>query len=140
MARKSTLDMLACVDLFEGLSRKELREIEKYAREVKFPAGSTIVTQGETGVGFHMILTGRAKILVNGRVRDSIGAGKFFGELSLIDRGPRTATVKADTAVTTLSIASWQFLPMVEKNPSIARKILIELAQRLREERFSHTH
>src|ERR1051326_2023329 len=124
MARKSTLDMLACVDLFEGLSRKELREIEKYAREVKFPAGSTIVTQGETGVGFHMILTGRAKILVNGRVRDSIGAGKFFGELSLIDRGPRTATVKADTAVTTLSIASWQFLPMVEKNASIARKML----------------
>ena len=140
MARKTTLDMLACVDLFDGLSRKELLQIEKFARRVDFPAGATIVTQGEQGVAFHMIIKGKAKVLVNGRTRDTIGPGKFFGELSLIDRGTRTATVKADTAVSTLSVASWQFMPLVEKNPAIARKILIELARRLREERFSHTH
>jgi len=140
MARKSTLEMLSCVDLFDGLSRKELQQIEKHARHVEFPAGATIVTQGEAGVGFHMIVRGKAKVLVNGRTRDTIGPGGFFGELSLIDRGPRTATVRADTAVSTLSIASWQFMPIIEKNPSIARKILIELAQRLREERNSHTH
>ena len=140
MARKSTLEMLACVDLFDGLSRKELQQVERMGRTVEFPAGATIVTQGDEGVGFHMILSGRARILVNGRTRDTIGAGKFFGELSLIDRGRRTATVKADTAVRTLSLASWQFMPLIEKNPSIARKILLELTRRLREERSSHTH
>ena len=140
MARKSPLEMLACVTLFEGLSRKELLAIEKQAHEVEFPAGATIVTQGDEGVGFHMILSGRAKVIVNGRTRDTLGAGKYFGELSVIDRGPRTATVKAETAVRTLSLTSWQFMPIVEKNPSIARKILLELAGRLREERRDPTH
>jgi CRP/FNR family transcriptional regulator, cyclic AMP receptor protein len=140
MARKTPIEMLSCVDLFEGLSRKELLAIERNARHVEFPAGATIVTQGEEGVGFHMILSGRAKIVVNGRTRDVIGPGKFFGELSLIDRGRRTATVKAETAVSTLSLASWQFMPLIEKNPSIARKILLELTRRLREERDLYTH
>jgi CRP-like cAMP-binding protein len=140
MAGKSPLEMLAGVDLFEGLSRKELVQIEKSARQVDFPAGTTVVTQGEEGLGFHMIISGRAKVIVNGRSRDTLGPGKFFGELSIIDRGPRTATVKAETQVTTMSIASWQFLPILEKNPSIARKILLVLARRLREERSSHTH
>ena len=140
MARKSPLEMLACVDLFEGLSLRELRQVEKYARQVDFPAGATIVTQGEDGVGFHMIVKGKAKVIVNGRTRDTIGPGGFFGELSLLDRGPRTATVRADTPVSTMSITSWQFMPMIEKNPSIARKILLELVRRLREERDSHTH
>src|SRR5439155_7619892 len=140
MARKSTLEMLSCVDLYEGLSRKELQEIEKSAREVNFPEGAKIVTQGNEGIGFHMVIKGRARVIVNGRKRDTIGPGGFFGELSLIDRGPRTATVTAETAVTTLSVAQWQFLPMIEKNPSIARKILLELTKRLRHERSSHTH
>jgi CRP/FNR family cyclic AMP-dependent transcriptional regulator len=140
MARKSPVDMLAAVGLFEGLSKKELNTISKTGRHVEFPAGSVIVKEGEEGIGFHLILTGKAKVSVRGRSRTSLGPGKFFGELSLIDRGPRTATVKAETDVTTLSLLSWEFLPLVEKTPSIARKLLLEMCRRLREADKSHTH
>jgi CRP/FNR family transcriptional regulator, cyclic AMP receptor protein len=140
MARKTPVEMLGKVSLFEGLSRKELRLIETKAREVHFPAGSTIVTQGDEGVGFHMIISGRAKVIVNGRTRDTLGAGKSFGELSVIDRGPRTATVVAETDVTTMSLTSWQFMPILDRNPSIARKIVLELTRRLRDERDHYSH
>jgi len=140
MSRKSAVQMLGSVGLFEGLSAKELNQISKAGREVQFPAGSTIVKEGEEGVGFHLILSGRAKVTIKGRSRTTLGPGKFFGELSLIDRGPRTATVVAETAVKTLSLVSWEFLPLVEQTPSIARKLLIEMCRRLREADHSHTH
>lgn len=141
MAKKSAAQMLGSVGLFEGLSSKELSQISKSAREVDFEAGSVIVKEGEEGVGFHLILSGRAKVTVGGRSRTTLGPGKFFGELSLIDRGPRTATVTAETGVRTLSLVSWEFLPLVEKTPSIARKLLVEMCRRLREaDAKSHTH
>jgi CRP-like cAMP-binding protein len=133
--------MLGSVGLFEGLSNKELSQISKASRTVEFPTGSVIVKEGEEGVGFHLILSGRAKVAVKGRTRTTLGPGKFFGELSLIDRGPRTATVTADTNVKTLSLVSWEFLPLVEKTPSIARKLLLEMCRRLREaDAGAHTH
>jgi len=141
MARKSPAQMLGSVGLFEGLSRRELAQIERMSRRVEFPAGSTIVKEGEEGVGFHLILAGRAKVSIKGRARSILGPGKFFGELSLIDRGMRTATVTAETTVSTLSLVSWEFLPLLEKTPSINRKILVEMCRRLREaDRQSHTH
>ena len=139
MARKNALDMLATVSLFEGLSRRELTAIERMGHEVEFPAGEKIVTENEEGIGFHLILSGRAKVTVAGRARTTLGPGKFFGELSLIDRGPRTATVTAETVVKTLSLVSWDFLPLLDKNPMISRKIMVELCRRLRTER-SFTH
>jgi CRP/FNR family transcriptional regulator, cyclic AMP receptor protein len=141
MARKKTpAQMLGEVGLFEGLSNKELNQIYKASRRVVFPEGSVIVKEGEEGVGFHLITEGRAKVTVKGRARTTLGPGKFFGELSLIDRGPRTATVTAESDVTTLSLVSWEFLPLVEKTPSIARKLLFEMCRRLREADRSHTH
>jgi len=140
MARKSPVQMLAGVGLFEGLSKKELSQVSGTGRRVEFPAGTVIVKEGDDGVGFHLILTGKAKVTVKGRTRSTLGPGKFFGELSLIDRGPRTATVTAETDVTTLSLLSWEFLPLVEKTPSIARKLLLEMCRRLREADKSHTH
>jgi CRP/FNR family transcriptional regulator, cyclic AMP receptor protein len=140
MARKSPIEMLGEVGLFEGLSKKELNQISKAGRRVEFPKDSVIVKEGEEGVGFHLIVTGKAKVTVRGRSRTTLGPGAFFGELSLIDRGPRTATVTAATDVTTLSLVSWEFLPLVEKTPSIARKLLLEMCRRLREADKSHTH
>jgi CRP/FNR family transcriptional regulator, cyclic AMP receptor protein len=141
MARKKTpAQMLGEVGLFEGLSNKELKQIYQASREVVFPQGSIIVKEGEEGVGFHLIVAGKAKVTLKGRARTMLGPGKFFGELSLIDRGPRTATVTAETDVTTLSLVSWEFLPLVEKTPSIARKLLLEMCRRLREADKSHTH
>lgn len=139
-SKKSPVQMLGSVGLFEGLSKKELSQISKAARQVEFEAGSAIVKEGEEGVGFHLILSGRAKVTVRGRARKTLGAGKFFGELSLLDRGPRTATVIAETTVRTLSLVSWEFLPLIDKSPSIARKLLVEMCRRLRESEEADTH
>jgi CRP/FNR family transcriptional regulator, cyclic AMP receptor protein len=137
---KTSLQLLGSVGLFEGLSQKELTQVHRQAREGEFSAGDVIVTEGETGVGFHLILSGRAKVLAGKRTIATLGPGDFFGELSLIDRGPRTATVVANTPLKTLSLVSWEFLPMLDRNPSIARKLLIAITGRLRNERKSHTH
>ncbi len=140
MARKSLKELLGSVSLFDGLSTRELAQIEKLGKEVEFPKGKTIVTEGEDGVGFHLILEGKANVIVGGRKRSTMGAGEWFGELSLIDRGPRTATVTTDTPVRTFSLLSWEFLPLLDKNPKITRKIMIEMCRRIRAERLDHTH
>lgn len=132
MGTKDPLAMLGSVSLFEGLSKKELGAILRQSKGITFPAGKTIVKEGESGVGFHLIVEGTAKVSVRGRTRATLRRGDFFGELSLIDRGRRTATVKAETPVRTLSLASWEFLPLLDKNPPIARKILVEVCRRLR--------
>ena len=137
---KDSLEMLGSVGLFEGLSKKELAQIHRQARIGEFPAGDVVVNEGETGVGFHLILSGRAKVLSGKRTISTLGPGDFFGELSLIDRGPRTATVVAQTPLKTLSLVSWEFMPLLDRNPPIMRKLLVEVTRRLRNERKSHTH
>ncbi|MFY9585928.1 MAG: cyclic nucleotide-binding domain-containing protein [Actinomycetota bacterium] len=139
MPRKSLTELLGSVSLFEGLSTRELAQIEKLGKEVEFPKNKTIVTEGEDGVGFHLILEGKAKVIADGRKRSTMGPGEWFGELSLIDRGPRTATVTTETPVRTFSLLSWEFLPLLDKNTKIARKIMIEMCRRIRLER-SFTH
>jgi CRP/FNR family cyclic AMP-dependent transcriptional regulator len=138
---RDPLDLLAKVGLFDGLARKELQTVYRSAKAVHFPAGRTIVMEGATGVGFHMITSGKAKVTVKGRTRATLGPGDYFGEMSLIDRGPRSATVVATTEVDTLSLASWSFLTILDKNPTISRKLLIELSRRLRSlEKSVHSH
>lgn len=137
---KTSLQMLGSVGLFEGLSKKELSQIHRQAREGEFMPDEVIVNEGEPGVGFHLIISGRAKVLAGKKNIANLGPGDFFGELSLIDRGPRTATVVAQTKLKTLSLVSWEFMPLLDRNPAMARKILIEVTHRLRNERKSHTH
>jgi CRP/FNR family transcriptional regulator, cyclic AMP receptor protein len=132
--------LLRSVPLFEGLSQKELQAVIRSAKQVEYAPDRDIVTEGATGVGFHLILEGKASVLVGGRTRAKLGPGDFFGEMSLIDGGPRSATVRADTDVRTLSLASWEFTPLLDANPSIARKLLVELSRRLRTVERSLTH
>jgi CRP/FNR family cyclic AMP-dependent transcriptional regulator len=131
--RKSKLELLASVPLFQDLSKRELSAILKSAREVQHPAGSAVLEEGTDGVGFHLILEGKATVVIGGRTRAELGPGSYFGEMSLIDGLPRTATVTPVTPMKTLTIASWDFAPMIDQNPSIARKLLVEMSRRLRE-------
>ncbi|MCA1840507.1 MAG: cyclic nucleotide-binding domain-containing protein [Actinomycetota bacterium] len=129
---REDIDLLASVALFEGLSKRELRAIARVAKQVHFPAGHDIVVEGETAAGFHLIAKGKATIVVGGRKRNQLGSGDYFGEISLIDGGPRSATVVAETDVTTLAISAWQFKPLLVQYPSMMKKMLIELCARLR--------
>jgi CRP-like cAMP-binding protein len=124
--------LLDRVDLFAGLGGDPMRAIADRAIEVEFPAERTIARQGEIGTGFFLIVRGRAKVVHDGQVIARLGPGEFFGELSLIDRMPRIASVVAEEPTTCLAIASWDFDQLLEEQPSMAIAILRTVARRLR--------
>jgi CRP/FNR family cyclic AMP-dependent transcriptional regulator len=138
--KRDLLQMLKSVPLFEGLTNKELEAVLRVGKEVTHEAGEALVEQGKRGVGFHLITHGKARVLVRGRTQAHLKPGDYFGEMSLLDGQPRSATVKAETDVQTLSLASWDFLPLIDRHPSISRKLLLEMSRRLREAEDSITH
>jgi CRP-like cAMP-binding protein len=130
--KESAVELLGGVDLFQGLSKKELRAIAAMAKEMQFDEGQRVVTEGEEGGRFHLILDGKAKVTVGGRTKNALGPGDYFGEISLIDGGPRSATVTAETPLRTLALAEWNFRPLLKEMPTIAPKLLVEMCRRLR--------
>lgn len=140
MAKHNPVQMLAGVPIFEGLSKKDLSQIAGAAKQVTHRPGSVLAREGQSGVGFFMILEGTAGVQVGERQRRKLGSGDFFGEISLLDGGPRTATVTAETEVTTLGLTPWDFKRLVEGNPAIASKMLKVMAQRLRSSSKDPTH
>jgi CRP-like cAMP-binding protein len=140
MSKKDILAMLGRVPLFEGFSKRELEAVYGSAKVTEFSPGRPVVEEGATGVGFHLVLEGEAAVTVGGRKRAVLRSGDYFGEMSLIDGGPRSATVRADTRVRTLGLTSWAFLPLIDEHPSMARKMLVEISRRLRNVEKSLQH
>ena len=140
MTKTESAKLLSQVPLFSGLSKKELSQIARAAKEVIHRPGSTLAKEGQSGVGFFLILDGTAGVRVGDRSRSKLGTGDFFGEISLLDGGPRTATVTAETEVTTLGLTPWDFKRLIETSPSIASKMLKVMAQRLRSSSKDLTH
>jgi CRP/FNR family transcriptional regulator len=120
------------VPLFAGLSDRDLNSIAQSFKERTFNAGDTIATEGKGGVGFFVIAEGEVTYTVNNRETGRGGPGEYFGEIALLDDGPRSATVTAATDVTAYGLTSWEFRPFVESNASIAWELLQVLAKRLR--------
>ena len=100
--------------------------------EFTLAPGETIASEGQRGIGFFLIESGQAKVTVGGEERGALGAGDYFGEIALIDDGPRSATVTADSELRCWGLTSWEFKPIVETNAEIAWKLLEALAKRLR--------
>jgi CRP-like cAMP-binding protein len=117
-------DLLKQVPLFSDLERKELEEIASAMKQRIFSAGQSIAVEGEQGVGFFVIEDGQAKVTVGGDERRTLGPGDYFGEVALISKGARTATVTAETELKTYGMTFWDFRPLVEESPSIAWKLL----------------
>jgi CRP-like cAMP-binding protein len=126
------IDLLRRVDLFEDMSNRQLGRLAKSFRESRFAAGETIAAEGTRGVGFFVIGEGMVRYSVGGEDRGLGGPGDYFGEIALIDDGPRTATVTADTDVTAYGLVSWEFQPLVEENAAMAWELLQGMAKRLR--------
>ena len=97
VSRKQQIEMLRRVPLFSDLTRRKLDQLARTGRVVDHAKGRVVVTEGEKGVGFHLILDGVARIIKGDRTVAKLGAGKWFGEVSMIDGGPRTATVTTAT-------------------------------------------
>jgi len=126
------LATLRAVPLFSSLSDKDLKAILEISKEVSMDAGHTIVEQDGSAVGFHLILEGEADIEISGRHVSTFGPGDYFGEVSLIDGKPRTASVTTKTAMRSLVIPSWSFNTVLDRYPSIAKELLLMLCARLR--------
>ena len=124
--------MLANVDLFRECSTKELTQILAVSKEIGFPAGKDITVEGQLSGRFYLVLDGAVAVKRQGRTRATLGPGSYFGEIALIDGGPRTATCTAVTSVDTLAIAQFNFGPLVKEHPGLAHKLLLHLCARLR--------
>jgi CRP/FNR family cyclic AMP-dependent transcriptional regulator len=125
-------ELLRSVPLFDGFSDRDLKRLAQSFKERTFSAGDTIATEGKGGVGFFVIGDGEVAYSVNGEETGRGGPGEYFGEIALIDDGPRSATVVAATEVTAYGLTSWEFRPLVEENASMAWELLQVLAKRLR--------
>jgi CRP/FNR family transcriptional regulator, cyclic AMP receptor protein len=125
--------LIADVDLFRDLSRARLKRLAAAAREVSHPVGKAIATEGLGAHAFHYILEGEAEVTKDGRVLRTLGPGDYFGEISMIDGKPRSATVSAIAPLHVLAIPHQEFEQVIDEDPGFARHLLKTLCARLRE-------
>jgi CRP/FNR family cyclic AMP-dependent transcriptional regulator len=130
---REVTQQLGKVPLFSGLSQRELDAIVRAGKEVEHRAGHVIAREGDRGIGFFLVIDGEAKVSRGGKGLAKLKAGDFFGEVSLLDRGPRTATVTATTPIRLLGVTAWVFRGILTEYPSIAMKLLEVVAARLRQ-------
>jgi CRP-like cAMP-binding protein len=128
---KPTTALLRNVRLFSDLEEKDLESLSEEFNERHFSAGDKVALEGEGGLMFFVVESGELLIEVHGEPVSTIGAGSAFGEVALIDRRPRTATVTATSDVKAYGLPVFVFRPFVEARPSVAWKMLESLADRL---------
>jgi CRP-like cAMP-binding protein len=126
-------ESLARVSLFSGVKPKDLKKLGRRMQERSFTEGEMVTIEGESGLGFFVIEDGNATVSRDGKVVRNLGPGDFFGEVALIDSGPRSATVMATTDLRCRGMTAWEFKPFVEEHPEVAWSLLQTLVGRLRE-------
>jgi CRP-like cAMP-binding protein len=133
MAKKAHLEQLRNVSLFASCSNKDLERIAKASEEITMTAGSMITDQGQTGREAFVVLEGTVTVKRNGKKVASLGPGTVVGELSLLDHGPRTATVICETECKLLLLDQRHFMGVLEQVPTLSHKMLATLAGRIRD-------
>jgi len=130
--------LIGACPLFRGLVPDDLAAVAAAAIEVDFPAERVIARQGEIGTGFFIVVSGRVRVVRDGAVVAHLGPGEFFGELSILDGGPRVAQVVTDEPTVCLAIPSWDFERVLREEPGVALAVLKVVAARLREVTSDH--
>jgi CRP/FNR family transcriptional regulator, cyclic AMP receptor protein len=131
--RDAYLEQIGSIGLFSALSRKELARVAKASDEVKVKAGHELARQGDIGREMFVLVEGEATVRRNGRKVTTLGPGASVGELSLLDRGPRTATVTCDSDCTVLVLGTREFTSLLDEVPGITHKVLSRLAAWVRD-------
>lgn len=129
---KQVAQRLKDVPLFSGCNDKQLQFIATQVEELDFPPGRVLCEEGRSGGDFFVVLSGTAEVKRGGKALRTMGPGDFFGEISLVDGGPRTATVVASTPMHCLVLGPHQFQNVLHQNAEIAVQVLYEFARRLR--------
>ncbi len=132
MAKRDVVGQLSRVPLFSGCSRKDLQTIARVVKDIDHSSDTVIAREGEPGVGLFVIVDGTADVTIGGKKKASLGPGDFFGEIALLDGGPRTATVTATSDIAMLGLTEWVFRGLMQEHPTIAVKTLQQMAARLR--------
>jgi cAMP-dependent protein kinase regulator/CRP/FNR family cyclic AMP-dependent transcriptional regulator/cGMP-dependent protein kinase 2 len=132
LARPKKVELLAAVPLFSRCSKRELATVAKLAHDVELPAGHTLIREdARVAYSFFVLVEGEAEVCRQNRLIATLGPGEFFGELALILRRPRTATVTLTAPSRLLSISAHNFQPLLMGSPEIQFKLLEALAERL---------
>ncbi len=124
---------LEAVPLFRGCSSEVLDQLALVTAEYEFPDAAPIVQQGQVGNGLYLVFSGGVRIVAGVEELARFGPGDFFGELSVIDQQPRTASAFALGPTVCLALASWDLMAVLEREPQTAMNMLRELASRLRQ-------
>ena len=132
MAHDEKLDLLHTIPLFARFDRKHLERLGMLTEEVDVPAGKVLIRQGELGDDLMIIVSGAVSVERDGTEVNRLGVGEFFGEIAVIDRGPRTATVTSETPCRLLVVNHRDFHALMEEFPEVAAQVLATLAHRLR--------
>jgi len=125
-------DALGRVPLFARCSRKELEFLASRTDEVDLKAGHTLITQGSPSDSFYVLLEGEATVNVDGKARPPVHAGDFFGEISMLDRGPATATVVTSTPARAMVMSHAQFRDAIKSSDQLLSSVIASAARRLR--------
>jgi CRP-like cAMP-binding protein len=133
MARAEPAELLRSVPLFSACSKRDLVTVWRRAQPRSAEPGTVLVREGAAGSEFFVILDGRCTVSRRGRAVATLETGGFFGDLALLDRAPRNATVTAATPVQMLVLGQRDFDALLAELPGFARKLLAGLARRLRE-------
>src|SRR4051794_35866606 len=134
MAGKASLNtVLSQVPLFSSCNAKELKSIARLTTGLRLPTGTVVTRQGAIGHQFAVITEGTAEVAIDDRVVATLGAGDFFGEISLLDGGDQTATITATSDLAVEIIGHAEFTQFLRESPSVTRNIMRGIASRLRE-------
>jgi CRP-like cAMP-binding protein len=131
LGKDAKVDLLKGVPLFSKLDKKHLQEVAHIADEIDLPAGKEMATEGDRGREFFVLLKGTADVTRGGQRINTMNEGDFFGEIALVTKMPRTATVTATTDVDVLVITERAFDSLLKKEPLISRSIAEALAERV---------
>ncbi len=133
-------EQLAGLPLFSACSGRDLQRLARAADELKVAAGTELTTQGAVGREAFVVIDGTAEVSKDGVAAAELGPGDHFGELALLDGGPRTATVTATSDMTVLVLSKPAFNAVLDEIPTLAHKLLVSTARRLRESEQSMGH
>lgn len=131
--RRETAAVLGGIPLFQGFTKRHLQKIAASTDELTFAPGERIVEEGNLGETLFVMLAGQAKVVRSRRTVATVVPGDFFGELSALDGGPRTATIVAETPVRVLRVFRHTLVAMIEEEPSLSLKLLDGIVRRIRQ-------
>ena len=130
---KAKLDaVIATVPLFDSLSKRHLKKVAGLTSTVEYNAGDTVIQEGEPGDSFFVAVSGQAKVVSGGKTLHRLIPGDHFGEISLLDGRPRSASVVAETPLSLLRLPRTSFLRLVKEDADLARALLASLARMVR--------